>query len=160
MTPIIRPIDPKDDQQIAALIRKVLTEFKRNQPGTVFTDPTTDKLSNLFTAEGSSYWIASEGEQVLGGCGIYPTEGLPDGCAELVKFYLDLAARGMGLGKRLLEQSFEAAKAAGFKQLYLESFPEFTTAIALYERYGFKHIDAALGNSGHFACNVWMLKDL
>lgn len=160
MTPIIRPIDPKDDQQIAALIRKVLTEFKRNQPGTVFTDPTTDQLSNLFTAEGSSYWIASEGEQVLGGCGIYPTEGLPDGCAELVKFYLDPAARGMGLGKRLLEQSFEAAKVAGFKQLYLESFPEFTTAIALYERYGFKHIDAALGNSGHFACNVWMLKDL
>lgn len=160
MTTLIRPIEPRDDQQIAALIRKVLTEFKRNQPGTVFTDPTTDQLHNLFTTAGSSYWIACNDEQVLGGCGIYPTAGLPEGCAELVKFYLDPAARGLGLGKLLLAKSFEAAKTAGFTQLYLESFPEFTTAIALYERYGFKHIDAALGNSGHYACNVWMLKDL
>lgn len=160
MTTLIRPIEPGDDQQIAALIRQVLTEFKRNQAGTVFTDPTTDKLYSLFTVPGSSYWIASRGDQVLGGCGIYPTEGLPEGCAELVKFYLDPSARGLGLGKQLLERSFEAAKASGFKQLYLESFPEFTTAIALYERYDFRHIDAALGNSGHFACNVWMLKDL
>jgi len=160
MTTLIRPIEPKDDPQIAALIRKVLTEFKRNQPGTVFTDPTTDQLYNLFRASGSSYWIASDDDQVLGGCGIYPTEGLPEGYGELVKFYLDPAARGLGLGKLLLEKSFEAAKDSGFKYLYLESFPEFSTAIALYERYGFRHINAALGNSGHFACNVWMVKDL
>jgi putative acetyltransferase len=160
MTTLIRPIEPKDDPQIAALIRKVLTEFKRNQPGTVFTDPTTDQLYNLFRASGSSYWIASDDDQVLGGCGIYPTEGLPEGYGELVKFYLDPAARGLGLGKLLLEKSFEAAKDSGFKHLYLESFPEFSTAIALYERYGFRHINAALGNSGHFACNVWMVKDL
>ena len=160
MTTLLRPIEPNDNEQIATLIRQVLTEFKRNQAGTVFTDPTTDDLYTLFTVPGSSYWIACQDDQVLGGCGIFQTEGLPKGCAELVKFYLDPAARGLGLGKQLLERSFEAAKAAGFTQLYLESFPEFTTAIALYERYGFRHIDAALGDSGHFACNVWMLKDL
>lgn len=156
----VRPLVPQDNQQIAALIRKVLTEFKRNEPGTVFTDPTTDQLYTLFETPGSVYWIASKDEQVLGGCGIFPTESLPAGCAELVKFYLDPEARGQGLGKLLLEQCFEWSKAAGLKQLYLESFPEFTTAIALYERYGFRYLEAPLGNSGHFACNVWMLKDL
>lgn len=156
----IRSIQPEDNQQIAALIRKVLTEFKRNQAGTVFTDPTTDQLYRLFDTKGAAYWIAAEDDRILGGCGIYPTEGLPEGCAELVKFYLDPEARGQGVGKKLLEQCFDWARSAGIKQLYLESFPEFTTAIALYERYGFRYIKEALGNSGHYACNVWMIKDI
>jgi len=160
MNSYIRPIQSEDNQQIAALIRKVLTEFGRNQPGTVFTDPTTDQLHTLFSASGSCYWIAAKNDRILGGCGIFPTAGLPEGCAELVKFYLAPEARGKGLGKMLLEKSFEFARDFGFNQLYLESFPEFKTAIAMYERYGFKHIDAALGNSGHYACNVWMLKEL
>eukprot|EP01118_Nematostelium_gracile_P017629 TRINITY_DN7599_c0_g1_i1.p1 TRINITY_DN7599_c0_g1~~TRINITY_DN7599_c0_g1_i1.p1 ORF type:complete len:161 (+),score=11.42 TRINITY_DN7599_c0_g1_i1:80-562(+) len=156
----IRPIASQDNQQIAALIRKVLTEFKRNQAGTVFTDPTTDQLYSLFKTPGSVYWIAAEDDQILGGCGIFPTASLPEGCAELVKFYLAPEARGKGLGKLLMERCFEWSREAGLKQLYLESFPEFETAIALYERYGFRHLAEPLGNSGHFACNVWMLKDL
>lgn len=156
----IRPIKEDDNVAIAALIRKVLTEFKRNQAGTVFTDPTTDNLFSLFITDDAVYWIAEEQGNILGGCGIYPTEGLPEGCAELVKFYLDPESRGKGIGKKLLEKSFESASAMGFHQLYLESFPEFTTAIALYEKYGFSYLSEALGNSGHFACNVWMLKDL
>lgn len=156
----IRPIASEDNQQLAALIRKVLTEFKRNQAGTVFTDPTTDQLYSLFKTTGSVYWIAAEDDQILGGCGIFPTASLPEGCAELVKFYLAPEARGKGLGKLLMERCFEWSREAGLKQLYLESFPEFETAIALYERYGFRHLAEPLGNSGHFACNVWMLKDL
>jgi len=156
----IRKINEGDNAAIAALIRKVLTEFKRNQDGTVFTDPTTDDLFSLFNTKNSIYWIAEAQGEILGGCGIYPTEGLPEGCAELVKFYLSPESRGKGIGKKLLEQSFESAKTMGFNQLYLESFPEFLTAIALYEKYGFKYRSEALGNSGHFACNVWMVKDL
>jgi putative acetyltransferase len=156
----IREIKEKDKFAIAALIRKVLTEFNRNQDGTVFTDPTTDNLYDLFNTPEAIYWVAEEQGQVIGGCGIFPTAGLPEGCAELVKFYLDPRSRGKGLGRLLLEKSFESANALGFNQLYLESFPEFTTAIALYEKYDFKHLDQAMGNSGHFACNVWMLKDL
>lgn len=160
MSTQIRPITAQDNRQIAALIRKVLTEFNRNQPGTVFTDPTTDQLYALFRTPGSVYFIVTEDDEVLGGCGIFPTESLPKGCAELVKFYLDAEVRGKGLGKLLLERCFEWSKDAGLNQLYLESFPEFETAILLYERYGFKHLEAPLGNSGHYACNVWMLKDL
>jgi putative acetyltransferase len=156
----IREIKEKDNVAMAALIRKVLTEFDRNQDGTVFTDPTTDNLYDLFNTPEAIYWVAEEQGQVIGGCGIFPTAGLPEGCAELVKFYLDPRSRGKGLGRLLLEKSFESANALGFNQLYLESFPEFTTAIALYEKYDFKHLDEAMGNSGHFACNVWMLKDL
>jgi putative acetyltransferase len=156
----IREIKLEDNQQLATLIRKVLTEFNRNQPGTVFTDPTTDHLYELFRIPSSSYWVAEEKGKIIGGCGIFPTAELPEGCAELVKFYLDPQERGRGIGKSLLEKSFASANDMGFSQLYLESFPEFTTAIGMYEKYGFNHISTALGNSGHYACNVWMLKKL
>ncbi|MDP4210534.1 MAG: GNAT family N-acetyltransferase [Bacteroidota bacterium] len=156
----IRAIKQADNQQIATLIRTVFREFKIDKPGTVYTDPATDDLFSLFQTPGSAYLIGEENGIILGGCGIYPTPGLPEGCAELVKFYLSANARGQGLGSQLMRQSIDKARTLGYKQLYIESFPELTKAIGMYERAGFKRLPNALGNSGHFACNVWMLKDL
>ena len=59
-----------------------------------------------------------------------------------------------------MEKSFDSAKELGYNQLYLESLPELNKAISLYERAGFRFINAALGNSGHFGCDIWMLKAL
>ena len=84
----IQRIQREDNPAIAQLIREVLTEFGANKPGTVFTDPTTDNLFKLFETNHSSYFIAKENGVIVGGCGIYPTEGLPDGCIELVKLYV------------------------------------------------------------------------
>ena len=156
----IRPIQPADNEPLATLIRQVFREFKIDRPGTVYTDPTTDALYELFRQPGSAYFVAEENGTILGGCGVYPTEGLPEGCAELVKFYLAAEARGKGIGNQLMQQSIAAARALGYTQLYLESFPELAKAVSMYEKAGFKPIPHALGNSGHYACNIWMLKDL
>jgi len=155
-----RNIEKKDNKEIASLIRTVFREFKIDRPGTVYFDPTTDDLYTLFRTPGSIYWIAEEGSKIIGGCGIYATPGLPQGCAELVKLYLDSSQRGKGIGRQLLENSIESAKSLGYKQLYLESLPELSKAIGLYEKAGFKFVPGPMGNSGHFGCNIWMLKDL
>lgn len=156
----IRPIQPADNAPLATLIRKVFREFKIDKPGTVYTDPTTDALYELFQQPGSTYFVAEEAGAIIGGCGVYPTEGLPADCAELVKFYLSAEARGKGIGNQLMQQSIAAARELGYKQLYLESFPELAKAVSMYEKAGFRPIPHALGNSGHYACNIWMLKDL
>lgn len=153
----IRKIEESDDKELAMLIRLVFREFKIDKPGTVYTDPTTDHLFEVFRKKGSEYWLAEEDGVLLGGCGIYPTDGLPEGCVELVKFYLSAEARGRGLGKLLMQKSIESAQHYGYNEVYLESFPELSTAIGIYEKAGFKKLDQALGNSGHFACNIWML---
>jgi len=153
----IRKIEEEDNRELAELIRVIFREFKIDKPGTVYTDPTTDHLYDVFKVDGSVYWLAEEDGVLLGGCGIYPTEGLPDGCVELVKFYLSAAARGKGIGKALMQKSIESAQHYGYNEVYLESFPELSTAIRMYEKAGFKKLEAPLGNSGHFACNVWML---
>jgi putative acetyltransferase len=153
----IRKIEEKDNQELALLIRNVFEEFNIEKQGTVYSDPTTDYLAKVFEQQGSVYWLAEEDGVLLGGCGIYPTNGLPDGCVELVKLYVSSAARGKGIGKMLMEKSIESAQHFGYNEIYLESFPELSTAIGMYEKAGFKALSGALGNSGHFACNVWML---
>lgn len=161
MSITLRPIQPTDNVELAKIIRASLQEFDVPKQGTVYSDPTTDALFQLFEqTPGSCYFIAEENGMLLGGCGIYPTDGLSEGYAELVKLYLTSASRGKGIGKMLLNRCFEAAADLGYTHLYLESFPQLTNAINLYHKIGFKPIDHALGNSGHFACNIWMVMEL
>ena len=157
----IRNIELKDNVAIAAVIRAALTEFGANKPGTVYYDPTTDHLFELFQTEGGSvYYIAEIDGTIVGGCGIFPTEGLQIGTCELVKLYLSNTARGTGLGKKLLLQSMQWAKENGYTQVYLESMPELSKAVAIYENVGFERLTQAMGNSGHCGCDIWMLKKL
>jgi putative acetyltransferase len=156
----IRPIEQKDNVDLATVIRATLTEFGANKPGTVYFDPTTDALFELFRTPGSFYFIATIDNKVVGGCGIYPTENLPTGTCELVKLYLQTNARGTGLGKPLMEKAMLWAKKYGYNQIYLESMPELSKAVSIYEKVGFKRIDHPLGNSGHCGCDIWMTKDL
>ena len=155
-----REICSDDNEVIAQVIRSILEEFGVNKPGTVYTDPTTDKLYELFQREGAQYELALVDNKVVGACGIFPTDGLPDGCAELVKFYLLADYRGLGIGKRLMLNSIAFSKSQGYKQLYIESLPELDVAVGMYEKFGFKHIPKRLGKSGHFACSILMLKEL
>ena len=160
MEPIVRLIQKEDNAQIAAIIRAVLTEFKANKPGTVYYDPTTDDLFNLFSISNAEYWILEYDGKIVGGSGVYPTENLPTGCCELVKLYLLPEARGKCYGKLLIEKCFRSAKKFGYKQVYLETMPELKMAVGLYERCGFEYLKGPLGNSGHFGCDLWMLKTL
>lgn len=157
----IRNIQATDNIELARIIRQSLIEFDVPKQGTVYSDPDTDRLFELFSGTpGSCYFVAEDDGKIIGGCGVYPTAGLPSGCAELVKLYLTAATRGKGIGKMLMDKCNEAAKQMRYTHLYLESFPQLAKAVSLYEKAGYKHLDGALGNSGHFACNIWMLKEV
>jgi putative acetyltransferase len=156
----IRPITTGDNAAIASIIRNTLAEFGANKPGTVFFDPTTDDLHELFSARDSAYFIAEVEGNVVGGSGVYPTPGLPEGCCELVKLYLIPDMRGQGLGLMLMEKCFQQAIDFGFRDMYLETMPELKMAIGLYEKAGFTFLPGPLGRSGHFGCDLWMIKHL
>lgn len=157
----IRPIELNDNLALAKVIRGALEEFGANKPGTVYFDPTTDALFQLFNATpGAYYYVALKDNELVGGAGIFPTENLPKGTCELVKLYLHKDARGTGLGKQLLIKAMGWAKENGYTQVYLESMPELSKAVTIYENVGFKRINHPLGNSGHCGCDIWMIKDL
>jgi putative acetyltransferase len=156
----IRPIRTGDNATIASIIRRTLAEFGANKPGTVYFDPTTDNLFELFSAPDSAYFIAEVEGKIVGGSGVFPTHGLPAGCCELVKLYLLSEMRGQGLGLLLMEKCFQKAIDFGFSEMYLETMPELRTAIGLYEKAGFTFLPGPLGQSGHFGCDLWMIKHL
>jgi putative acetyltransferase len=157
---ILREIEEKDNPVLAKIIREVFVEHDAPRTGTVFSDPTTDNLYQLFRAPGSTLWIAEVNGKVIGCCGVYHTEGLDDDCAELMKFYLLKEGRGKGIGRKLMQKAVVSARKSGFRKLYLESMPQFSNAIRIYEKQGFKKLGHPLGNSGHVSCNIWMIKEL
>ena len=157
---LIRRIEKKDNMIVSDLIKSVFKEFDIAMPGTVYYDPTTDMLFEHFQNKNAILLVAEERGDILGACGIYPTEGLEKDCAELVKFYLKPEGRKKGIGKKLFESCINWSKLNGYSKIYLECFPELTTAIEIYNKYGFQHLKKPLGNTGHHACSVWMIKEL
>ena len=156
----VRTITPADNQRLAGIIRTTLAEFDANKPGTVYYDPVTDRLSEVFSLPNSTYFVACDEQEILGGAGIYPSSGLsPDTC-ELVKMYLIPKARGKGIGKELMRRCIGFAKDKGYRKVYLETMPELYLAIKLYEKSGFTRLAKPLGNTGHTGCDIWMIRDI
>ena len=160
MEHIIRQLEEKDNQKLARIIREVFKEHDAPREGTVYSDPTTDHLYELFLKPKSMLWVAVKNKEPIGCCGIYPTEGLPVDCAELVKFYLSADARGKGIGMELMQKCITSAIEFGYERLYLESLPHFAKAIGIYEKEGFVKLNRPLGASEHKTCSIWMLKEL
>ncbi len=157
---IIRDIVAEDNAIMAKIIRTSLEDFKAVKKGTVYFDESTDHLFELFREKESSYFVAVVDGHVSGGAGIFPTKDLPPKTCELVKMYVSSEARGLGIAGRLFKKCTEKALKNGFTKMYIETMPELTNAIAMYEKYGFSYIPKPLGNSGHCGCSVFMIKDL
>ena len=153
-----RSIQQKDNLELARIVKGTLAEFGANHPNTVYFDPSTDHLFEVFQKERSSYFIAELDGRMVGGAGLYPTEGLPEDTCELVKMYLIPEARGLGLGRSLIEKNITKARELGYSQIYLESMPELKQALRMYEKFGWKYLEGPMGNSGHTGCSLWMLR--
>jgi putative acetyltransferase len=157
---LIRTILPSDNEALASIIRSSLTEFGADKPGTAYFEESTDHLYELFQTPNSIYFVALINNEIVGGGGIYPSAGLPADTCELVKMYLKKAARGFGFGRLLIEKCIEFAAGSVYKKIYLESQPQLKKALSIYEKFGFRYLDGPMGNTGHFACDIWMLKEL
>lgn len=72
---------------------------------------------------------------------------LEDGICEMKRLYLSDAARGQGIGKKLIEKLINVAREIGYKKMRLDTFPpKMGKAVGLYESYGFRPIDAYYEN--------------
>ena len=158
---VFRTMKYDDNAPLASLIRSVMEEFKINKPGTIYVEPSTDHLFELFaSAPGGHYFVVELNGEIVGGAGVFPTDELPDGVCELVKMYLKPAARGKGIAKALISRCIEKAKELSYAVVYLESMTELKQAVKLYEQFGFQYLSSPMGNSQHTSTTIWMRKNI
>ncbi|MBC7440232.1 MAG: GNAT family N-acetyltransferase [Flavobacterium sp.] len=156
----IRKIQKQDNQQIAAVIRKVLIELNVPKVGTAYADPQLDFMFETYIEPQSVYFVIENDGEILGGAGIKQLENEEKNICELQKMYVLNDARNLGLGAKLIENCLQKAIEFGFESCYLETMPYMEAAQKLYKKVGFDYISSPLGNTGHTSCPVWMLKKL
>ena len=156
----IRPIHADDDAAMAAVIRTVMPEFGATGSGFAISDPEVDWMSRAYAAPRHAYFVVEHDGRVLGGAGVAPLAGGDADVCELRKMYFLPEARGSGAGAAMMARCLDAARGFGFTRCYLETLTGMDAAMRLYERSGFRRIDAAMGATGHGGCNRFYLLDL
>ncbi len=161
----IRFIEARDDAAVAAIIRSVMPEFGACGSGFAISDPEVDWMQRAYTEPRSAYFVieridAHGDGKVEGGGGIAPLTGGDDGTCELRKMYFLPGLRGIGAGAALMARCLDAARDFGFQRCYLETLTGMDAAMRLYERSGFRRIDAPMGATGHGGCNTFYLREL
>ncbi|BCS97554.1 N-acetyltransferase [Desulfoluna limicola] len=160
MTYHIEDIRPEHDEAICRIIRKIGAEYGAVGDGFGPSDVEVSAMSRHYGWETRSlYLVATVEGKVVGGCGIAAFNGSDEVC-ELRKLFLLPECRGLGVGQALTRKCLEFAASHGYKYCYLDTLSNMASAIALYEKMGFTHLDKPLDGTIHGGCDVWMLKEL
>ncbi|EGR0109691.1 GNAT family N-acetyltransferase [Vibrio vulnificus] len=154
---VLRPITVEDNASIANVIRQVSAEYGLTaDKGYSVADPTLDDLFSIYSQANAAYWVVEHQGKIVGGGGFSALAGV-EGVCELQKMYFLPICRGQGLAKQIVSLSRSTAKKMGYQRCYLETTACLKEAIALYEKLGFEHLQAPLGQTGHDACEVVMI---
>lgn len=156
----IRPIRSSDDASVAAIIRAVMPEFGADGPGFAIHDPEVDHMSRAYARPGAAYFVLDSSGRILGGAGVAPLEGGPEGVCELKKMYFLPEARGIGAGERMIRLCLRKAQELGYRTCYLETLSGMDRAMRLYAKVGFKPLSEAWGATGHHGCDHWFALEL
>ncbi len=155
MTAIVREVRREDNKAMANVIRTVMPEFGAGGAGFAIHDKEVDDIFGSYSQERCAYYVCEVDGKVVGGGGVAPLlNGDPNIC-ELKKMYFLPEGRGLGLGSKVLDKCLDAARKIGFEYCYLETFNTMKDAMVLYEKKGFSKIPGPLGNTGHFACDIF-----
>lgn len=159
-TALIRPVLKNDNKELAQVLRTVLIEMGVPKVGTAYADAALDKMYETYDNPKMAYYVVVENHKILGGAGVAPLQEEDHGICELQKMYFLPEARGRGLGTKMMEKCLNFAKESGYAKCYLETMPYMKAARKLYRKTGFKDLNHAMGNTGHYSCQAWMIKDL
>jgi putative acetyltransferase len=105
---------------------------------------------------GIDFFVARSGRAAVGCCALVPAG---DGSAEVKRMFVAPQARGMKLGRRLLQHLEDRAGTRGIATLRLETGVSQPEALGLYRSSGYREI-AAFGDYEAGPLNVFMEKTL
>ena len=101
--------------------------------------------------KGGFIFLAWQDDEIVGTAALL-NEG--NGVFELAKMAVVSRSQGLGISRLLIDKCLQTARDSGVRRIYLQSNSQLTTAIHLYEKYGFKHIPVV--NSHYHTADVMM----
>ena len=134
----IRLAAPTDLASIATVLRESFSEYKSSYTDEAFaaTTPTSEELQCRLI-EGP-IWVALQDENMVG-----TVSAVAKGAALYIRSMAVLPSnRSHGIGGLLLHHVENYAHEKGYKRLFLSTTPFLTSAIHLYERFGFRRSNA------------------
>jgi ribosomal protein S18 acetylase RimI-like enzyme len=146
----IRRCTRKDAQAIASLGARLFVQAY----GPTHPEPersrylakaySVDVIAEAIEGEGSSVFVAEDSDGApIGYAHISTTMEFPAGVEgrrafEIVRFYVDSAHQGRGIGAMLMNHCFDVARQAGGDVIWLQTWSQASWAIGFYLRLGFK----------------------
>ena len=99
-----------------------------------------DALPGIYGPPSGEIILAKRGDHVLGCIALKALE--PPHTCEIKRLFVREQARGLGVGKALVEAAIQAARDLGYAEIKLDTLPQMQGAIALYKTCGFSPIAA------------------
>jgi GNAT superfamily N-acetyltransferase len=138
---IRRGSSARDVNELVRLHREVYESEFGLDPS--FASDVATQLAELrrrgWPGPGEGLWLAELEGRVVGSITLYELGG---GSGRLGHLVLTPEARGSGAGRRLVEQVLEAARAAPYERLELDTFGDLTAAGSLYRSVGFEKVSS------------------
>src|ERR1700693_3410438 len=132
----VRRAGPEDAAVIAAVLHGSFVEFKALYTEGGFAATALGAGQVLTRMQEGPVWMALREGAVLGTVAAV----VKDESVYLRGMAVLPAARGSGTGARLLQQVENWAGAEGYARLFLSTTPFLSSAIRLYERFGFRRM--------------------
>ena len=120
--------ETQDAQAILQEYYKTVNVMVRDKPGAI---------QAIIDASASGVWLAYLGTEVVGCVVLRRLESIAKS-SECKRLYVKPWARGRGIADKLLDAQEMHARREGLEWIYLDSYDDLKTAIALYEKRGYE----------------------
>lgn len=141
--PAVNIITPQRSEDMVE-VREVFGEYAAGLGVALDFQGFEAELASLpgdYAAPGGALLLALIDGQVAGCCALRPIDNVDyPNAAEMKRLYVRKAFRGFGLGRQLAEAILDAARAAGYHSVLLDTLDEMEAARQLYAELGFEEI--------------------